>query len=167
SGVLWVGYRSGKILRLSDGKAQVLDDSAGVPAWANARPSLAMDSAGRVWLGMGDHLGMLRESRYVEVSRTPGSTFITASSGGGIWALCGSTLCLYDEKEGLKELGKLSGGQSMTGPMHLYEDRRGALWIGTGSGGLFRYDDQAFENVATPQARVTCIAEDAEGNVWA
>ena len=49
-GVLWLGYRAGPIVRIKDGIPQTFDGSGGFPQADSARPSLALDNNGVVWL---------------------------------------------------------------------------------------------------------------------
>lgn len=56
----------------------------------------------------------------------------------------------------------------------LMQDRLGFVWIGTQSGGLFRYDGYEAVNYthrvndlrSVPHSRVFCLMEDAEGRIW-
>src|SRR5581483_4430193 len=50
--------------------------------------------------------------------------------------------------------------------MAVMEDRTGAVWIGTATNGLFRYDGAAFQKIETSYTYVLCLAEDAAGNIW-
>ncbi|MGH9802722.1 MAG: ligand-binding sensor domain-containing protein, partial [Blastocatellia bacterium] len=54
--------------------------------------------------------------------------------------------------------------------LSLFEDHAGALWIGTQYGGLTRYANGTFKTFTTqdgfPDAFVTSIAEDGEGNLF-
>jgi len=52
-------------------------------------------------------------------------------------------------------------------PQILFEDRAGALWIGTAADGLFRFQNGSLEKVPTSQQSVYCLSEDREGNLWA
>ncbi len=52
----------------------------------------------------------------------------------------------------------------------LHVDRKGMLWIGTGEGGLVRYQDGRFHALATKgefsRMTVQAVCEDLEGNLW-
>src|SRR5581483_10133116 len=86
-------------------------------------------------------------------------------SGGGLWICSGSTLSRYVE-DNLEQQGTLPlrGHNEL---LRLFEDHTGALWIGTSSNGLFRFDGSQFQAIPTPQADITCVTEDGEGNIWA
>ena len=51
-------------------------------------------------------------------------------------------------------------------PNFLYEDRSGALWIGTSDSGLFLCDGEQCIHVNTSHYRILCITEDREGSLW-
>jgi signal transduction histidine kinase/streptogramin lyase len=46
------------------------------------------------------------------------------------------------------------------------EDASGAVWVGTSTSGLFRFDGRRFENVAISHREVFNITEDRENNLW-
>jgi len=51
---------------------------------------------------------------------------------------------------------------------HLYQDRRGIMWIST-NGGLCRYNGQTFQQYSHPQLKAKstgCIKEDVYGRIW-
>ena len=49
----------------------------------------------------------------------------------------------------------------------LFEDRSGALWIGTSTSGLFRYDGTNITRAETSHQSILSLTEDREGNIWA
>jgi ligand-binding sensor domain-containing protein len=53
--------------------------------------------------------------------------------------------------------------------LHIYEDRAGIIWFGTG-GGLSRYDGNSFRNFTTKEGHwnndITTIIEDKTGKLW-
>lgn len=53
-------------------------------------------------------------------------------------------------------------------PISVDADRKGSLWIGSGSDGLFRYrlSDQSLEHVPIPDETVSQVEVDDEDNVW-
>jgi signal transduction histidine kinase/ligand-binding sensor domain-containing protein len=166
-GALWIAYRSGAICRIADGKVTVLKADAGLPMLSGEQPSLAIDNTGQLWIATGTRLGVIRNGRFTEMVQAPSTSFLARARGGGLWVCSGFTLYKYTQQGGLKALADLPIHRPGTEPIRLFEDRRGALWIGTTTGGLFRFDDSGIENIATPQARITCLGEDREGNLWA
>ncbi|HEV3415195.1 MAG TPA: two-component regulator propeller domain-containing protein [Pirellulales bacterium] len=166
-GALWIGYRSGRICRIADGTVTLLKAEAGVPMLSGEQPSLAIDNTGQLWVATGTRIGVIRHGRFTGMVQAPSTSFVARARDGGLWVCSGFTLYKYTREDGLKRLADVPIHRSGTEQMRLFEDRRGALWIGTTTGGLFRFDDSGIENIATPQARITCLAEDQEGNLWA
>ena len=55
-------------------------------------------------------------------------------------------------------------------PTDIFEDSRGDVWIGTVSNGLLHYSAATgkIETIeGTPCRDISCIEEDAQGNIWA
>lgn len=53
----------------------------------------------------------------------------------------------------------------------LHEDERGQLWIGSETGGVFRFSDGKFISQKTPRnwtaTKISCLGSDAAGDLWA
>lgn len=84
---------------------------------------------------------------------------IWAATYQGLVRYTGATLDVFDPRNsGLRSAAITS----------LLVDRRGTLWVGTVTGGLYRRDGRAFVAVALPTADdpVTALAEDAGGALW-
>ena len=60
--------------------------------------------------------------------------------------------------------------QSRTRTRVLFTDSRGRLWIGTGTSGIYRYDQGAFVAIDSrnglPHPSISTICEDADGKIW-
>ena len=156
-GALWIGYRSGTICRIADGRVTVLKGDAGVPMLSGEQPSLAIDNTGQLWAAPGTRIGVIRNGRFTEIVQAPSTSFLARARGGGLWICSGFTLYQYTQQGGLKALADLPIHRPGTEQMRLFEDRRGALWSGTTTGGLFRVYGSAIETIATPQPLVTCL----------
>jgi signal transduction histidine kinase/streptogramin lyase len=52
-------------------------------------------------------------------------------------------------------------------PTAVFEDRTGAVWVGTSVNGLYRYDGIRFAREETSHEMILSLGEDNEGNVWA
>ena len=76
----------------------------------------------------------------------------------------GNHLFRFQEGTPPVDMGRLPSQSAAT---CLLVDRSGALWIGTVSDGLFRWQADAVERVPTSQQEITCLFEDLEGNILA
>ena len=89
---------------------------------------------------------------------------IAASQAGGLWLCAGVSLYKYDQGQPLKLIGTLPVPRQIrnrnTTPLTPFEDKRGSVWIGTTTDGLYHYDNPNFVKVGIPQVRVNCFAED-------
>lgn len=165
-GTIWVGTLDGHVIRWKDGRMIQFGREDGLNNHIGTRPSFAMDDRKQVWIADGDFLGVYREGRLVRVNEGLASPIAVASSrSGGIWIA------------GRDRLMKMVNGQFTTvsagfpwaagaAVRDLYEDRRGGLWLGTSTRGLFRLTDGIFHSVATSDRSISSIMEDREGNLW-
>ena len=97
-------------------------------------------------------------------------------SRGYMWFATNHGVCRYDGYKFTSFRNDPTDSSSLAGLLArvIYEDRSGALWIGTESGGLNRFNRQleTFEHILwTDSARgigtsVKTIAEDAQGRLW-
>jgi len=137
-------------------------DTSGIAA--TDRAGLARDDQGRVWGLLGGRLGQLHDGRF-EVRYTfdnlPG--LLAPAASGGLWMMNGSQLIRIREDRKPEVSCVLSPGIT---PVCLLEDRTGAIWIGTLSNGLIRYDGKETEVIETSHPHVTSLTEDREGNLW-
>jgi signal transduction histidine kinase/ligand-binding sensor domain-containing protein len=167
-GALWIGYHTNVVCRIKDGKATVFGPEAGIPKGLST--SLAVDSTGHVWLAEGDQVGVMRDGHFVKMFTGPGLSSLGAAQNGGLWVCAGLSLYKYDDGQPLKFIGTLPVPRQVrnrnTTPLTPFEDKRGNVWVGTLTDGLYRFANPGFEKIGIPQVRVTCFAEDHEGNIW-
>ena len=167
-GTLWIGYHANTVCRIKDGKATVLGADAGLPKGLTT--SLAIDTSGQVWLAAGDQVGVIRDGHFIKMFSSPAPSSLAPSQAGGLWVCAGVSLFKYDQGQPLKLIGTLPVPRQIrnrnTTPLTPFEDKRGGIWIGTTTDGLYRYDNPNFVKVGIPQVRVNCFAEDHEGNIW-
>ena len=167
-GNIWISDNAGAVFRIKDEKAQAFGITDGLSGQAICW--LATDSKGQLWFSQGGNVGIFRDGRFVKLADLgQQSARIHAARQGGIWLFAGSKLHRCHKDGGLLAAGelKLDAGQTEVTVTALYEDRAGGLWIGTSSGGLFRYDTQGFQSVGTSHPAIINVIEDAEGNIWA
>ncbi|MEY4938450.1 MAG: hypothetical protein RIQ93_185 [Verrucomicrobiota bacterium] len=129
------------------------------------RASLACDAEGRVWGALNGRVGWLQGGKFEQKFQLgTGDVTLAAARAGGLWACARSRLYRILPGGAVpEECITLPPGVR---PSSLLEDSTGALWIGTSTDGLFRYDGQRIEKVDTSHRNVSALLEDREGNLW-
>jgi ligand-binding sensor domain-containing protein/signal transduction histidine kinase len=170
-GDLWITYNTGKVIRYShDGKVDAFTAKDGLPKGDNIC-WLASGRDGTLWFAKGSQIGVFRNGRFNVLENFGSSALrIAAARSGGIWICAGQQVLKFDEGVETVELGKIipddADSRSSFEPSVLLEDREGALWVGTVSGGLFRCDSNAVTKVEVSNPAILSMAEDREGNLW-
>ena len=161
-GAIWIYDVRGNLLRIKDGEVSRYGADEGFPRGVLC--SLATDDQGRLWFARGRKVGVFRDGRFQTVLplRSDNMSLGTAS-GGGVWICAGSRLLKCDESGQVVESGQLPPGVV---PSVVFEDRAGAVWIGTTINGLFRYDASGIQSIPTSHGEIRCLTEDSEGNLW-
>lgn len=166
-GSLLIAYQNGLVQRLAAGRLAALSDGEGLPAGRD-RLVFANDGSGRLWFAKGNEAGVYHDGGFHARVRLPAPvTRLAVARGGGMWIACGLQLYRWAEGGSLQAAAAVPathGGAHVTA---LLEDRRGALWIGTSTSGLFRYDGAEFANIPVSHREVSNLREDREGNLWA
>jgi signal transduction histidine kinase/ligand-binding sensor domain-containing protein len=165
-GALWISYRGGPIRKVKDGRVFQFTASQGLPA-TFAGCFFTRDRDGRLWLVKNGQVLVWQKDHFdamAQVSDT--STRLAAARDGGIWICSGLELFHCDQSRRLTTVGRLSPESPGTYPTVLMEDRDGMVWVGTSSGGLFRYDGKGFELVPTSHRGIFSLLQDREGNLW-
>ncbi|HXE41703.1 MAG TPA: two-component regulator propeller domain-containing protein, partial [Candidatus Baltobacteraceae bacterium] len=136
--------------------------------------SLAKNTKGQIWFSKSGQTGQ----KNAQVGIYRGGHFetllnfgrpivrIAAASDGGIWICNGSQLLKYHEGEKPVEMGNYFPDRTII-PTALLEDDSGAVWIGTGDSGVFRFDDGNFQHIETSHPQISTLLQDREGNIWA
>lgn len=166
-GGIWIGDNGGTVFRIQGDESQLFGVAEGLSpsgvCW------LATDRTGRLWYSQAGNVGLFRNGRFVKLAGLgQQSARIHPARQGGIWLCADSQLyrCQPDGRlaaVGELELDAVPAEVTVTA---LHEDRTGGVWIGTSSGGLFRFDGQGFESVGTSHPNIINVMEDSEGNVW-
>ena len=165
-GAIWVCYNgTNTVSRIEDGVVRQFNVGDQWPPGALCW--LATDNQHRLWFAGGNHVGIFRDGSFQTLlTLNEPSARIAGRHSGGIWIGTATRLWKYTGEGGLEEVARLP--EPSEEPGILYEDRSGAVWIGTTSAnGLFRYNGRKFETVRTSPPSVNCLMEDAEGNMWA
>ncbi len=160
-GAIWIIY-SGTLCRIKDHQITRYTAQEGLPAGLNAW--VMSDVRGSIWFSKGGELGVIREGQLVSKLTFEESTVrMCASAKAGIWICAGARLLKYEEDREPVECQRLPGNAE---PQVLFEDRSGALWIGTMADGLFRFKGGVLEKIPLSHQSVSCLGADEEGNIW-
>lgn len=167
AGGIWIGDSSGSVLRIHDDTFQCFGTSDGLPGGGTCW--LATDTRGQLWFSQSGRAGIFRDGRFkplVTIGNSSGR--MAAARDGGVWMSSGLRLFRFREGGALEAVADLNteigGGDAVV--TALYEDKAHGLWIGTSSGGLFRWDSGAVAPIDLSHPNITNIAEDSEGNFW-
>jgi ligand-binding sensor domain-containing protein/signal transduction histidine kinase len=182
TGNLWIGTRRG-LARWTEGMLTTYTTADGLPS--NVIRALYEDRKGNLWIGTdGGGLARWRDGRFAVYGKKQGlmSDRVYAlyeDRSGTLWiGTYGQGL--YQLKDGrfigfsLEEGGLRRVGPGMGPPRGfvrvIYEDRQGALWIGTRRG-LYRLKEgndtfYTTRDGLSPGELVTSFHEDEDGTVW-
>lgn len=161
AGRIWLSYPS-TLFQISEGKISQVNKLEGSAVQRSSM--LARDSEGQAWLARGVEVGTLSEKGFqVLVTGKSPFTAIASATDGGLWLGQGAVLLRAGSNGTLEERARLDPKAEI---MSLYEDRSGAVWLGTKSRGLFLLREGSIESIPTTPATVQQILEDAEGNIW-
>jgi ligand-binding sensor domain-containing protein/signal transduction histidine kinase len=165
-GALWISYLdSGRVVRIAGDQVQSFSSADGLPGSGTCQ--LASDKHGQLWFAQAGQVGVFRSGRFVVLKNIHGQR-IAAARSGGIWiySLTQQQLLKYEEGKDPVNLGYLPVDRATVDATVIYEDRAGAVWVGTRQSGLFRYDGAGFTPIPTSHYEIRSITEDREGNLW-
>jgi ligand-binding sensor domain-containing protein len=167
-GSLWIGTQTAGLARLREGRLERFGARDGLAGdWIS---TLFEDREGSIWVGTQD-AGMvrLREADFSTLGVAEGLSHDSVESllqaaNRDLWlATDGGLDLLAGAKPPARKI--LSGP-----PMSLFQDRLGAVWIGTIGQGLWRWKDgvvQRFADGLPANTWFRAVAEDEEGTLWA
>ncbi len=162
AGVMWVAFSSG-LARIRDGKCERLGAAEGFPR-AGGGTQVVAGPDGRMWYARGKEVGFHKDGKLqAALTLSSEQVRICPSAQSGMWICAGSRLLRMREGREPEEVGKLPVA---LWPRVMFEDREGALWIGTATHGLFRFLDGIVEEIPTSHQEIECLLEDREGNLW-
>ena len=165
-GAVWVGYSDGTAGRVLAGKVSRFTAAEGL-AGASAC-ELACDATGQLWFAKSGRVGVWRGGEFVTLFRVPERGLqLTAAKAGGVWVCAGERVFRLVEGAEPEPLTHLVPDRPGVEARVIFEDRSGAVWVGTATDGLFRCDAMGAKRVETAHSEVVSLAQDAEGNVWA
>ena len=168
-GRMYVGTLGG----ISDWNGQSFDNSyAERNLYSNQINGMALDAANRLWLATFNGAVRLNEGSELTLSEQNGipenevlDVFLDKQDN--IW---------LGTKKGLVRVKNLAFSHFEPSeeldlyPTSLFIDSKNNLWAGSEMGGVLKYDGesfvQAFEDPDLNDHRISCITEDADGNLW-
>lgn len=95
----------------------------------------------------------------------PGIVRLAAAREEGVWIGSGAELFRHDGRT-FTAHGRFGPPGDGVAATTMLEDDTGAVWIGTGLNGLFRYLDGTFEEIAVSDRGISALLQDREGNLW-
>ncbi len=159
---LWMLGESGALYHAEDGRITHFGAEEGFPG--GGKPWIAADEAGELWYARGSNVGVVRDGTWRSRFRfDKGPIRMGTARGGGLWICAGPKVFKCSPVGEPVERAQLPESSKVT---MVFEDRAGALWIGTTADGLFRLDGDRLERVKTSHEEITCAMEDREGNLW-
>jgi signal transduction histidine kinase/ligand-binding sensor domain-containing protein len=167
-GALWAICGGSTVCRFKDGQVKKFTGQNGLPAAPRGGCSMAKDGKGRLWFATAGELDRYQNGRFEAILRvTEPDTPIRLATArdGGLWICTGFRILKYDGDKAV-ELGGVQPEEPGTEPTVLLEDRRGGVWIGTTSSGVFRWSTNGSEHLETSHGAISSLMEDREGHVW-
>ncbi len=162
AGAVWIAYQS-TLCRIKEGQVTRFGTTNGWPAGINAW--IATDAAGELWFSKGGQIGVFRGGELrTNLFCKESAVRLCGAASSGMWLCDGTRLLKYDGHLEPVELAVLPTNAE---PQIMFEDRAGALWIGTMADGLFRFKNGELKPIPTSHQSVYCLNEDREGNLWA
>jgi signal transduction histidine kinase/ligand-binding sensor domain-containing protein len=162
----WIAYETGELYFVNERRPTRFGAAEGLSE--EGRVCMALDHHGEIWLAKGGSVGTIRVGRFEkrrDFEDVPIS--LAESRHGGIWICAGSQLMKVDNSCKAVEERTLTAQFNNAEIAAMFEDRAGAVWIGTRSRGLFRVDESTCELIDTSHRQVLALTEDREGNIWA
>jgi signal transduction histidine kinase/ligand-binding sensor domain-containing protein len=172
-GTVWVGSDQGLaairgFTTSGAGRITLYTTQNGLPD--NLVFSIAEDKSGTLWVGTRQGVARKRQGEFVPVEGIPKNyvlcTFIDKNnelwtgSRAGLTHFDGHKFITYTTRDGLSSNNILS----------IYQDARGAMWIGTGGGGINRFEAGKFRSFRAKDGLgndgVWAIWGDSDGTLW-
>ena len=173
--VLWIGTSGAGLCEMKQGRIETVAASGSQPGSDNIN-CLAEDSTGRLWVGTSGGMLLYQDGKLLEdaalgnLVRAPITCLLRSRDGQAMW------ISSYTEGLAKYENGHLepcvgpAGHETIVGES-LLEDRQGRFWVGIGNGMVLCRQNGQWrifnESDGLPFAYITCLAEDADGTIWA
>jgi signal transduction histidine kinase/ligand-binding sensor domain-containing protein/CheY-like chemotaxis protein len=178
-GNVWLGYRNLGLARVREGQFASYTKKDGLADDYVA--AVLQDATGTLWIGTGKGLTAFRDGQLIRSLDVGLPNQLISALG--------------EDREGHLWVGAEAGLFRSTEPVHcsaracepqfiqvrpetfareyirvIYEDRHGAIWLGTNLNGVFKYDDEQLtsytEKNGLSNNAVRDLVEDRNGNLW-
>ncbi len=171
SGNIWAGIRAHKFFTIGGAGQHARDPFTAIPGIIRV---IFKEGERAIWVGsdsgLAEFRGRVHTRTYMVSDGLPNGSVQAIESGpnGGIWLGTRGGLARYVD-------GRIEKLDAPTGPrdawIHaLWQDKRGDLWIGTHTSGLYRLHHGRFSHYGTaeglPDERFFSILEDGSSNLW-
>jgi signal transduction histidine kinase/ligand-binding sensor domain-containing protein len=165
TGAIWVSYVDGGLTQIKNGYVTVYNDANGWHGVGTAY--LASDINGRLWFANRNQVGVFSDGKFQTIL-TFGQAVrcIGQRRQGGIWICVGHRIVSYEQGGEPEEFSRLSAEPNNSVGSVLFEDRDGAVWLGTAGNGLFRCTSTNTVQAPTSSYEIVCLTQDGEGNLW-
>ncbi|MCU0660921.1 MAG: ATP-binding protein [Myxococcota bacterium] len=173
-GALWLGTRSGGLTRYADGVFETYGKEQGL--LSPSVSAILEDARGRLWVGtLGSGLFLREGDLFVSQPKPPERVFedvydLLEDSAQRLWVASGDGVYSFTADHGVAQDFEVLRGLSSDKARVVFEDSRGAYWIGTYEGGLNRLSHGFIEHFGEPDGLVAkrffSIFEDSRGSVW-
>ena len=164
-GVIWLSDSQGVIFSVQKG---IVKKYGALNGLTEEGPCfLASDMNGLLWFSRAGKVGIFSNEVF-EIAFTLGksSAILHTACTGGVWLFADRQLYRVREAAEPQPFGNLLPVNAGVQVTSLYEDRKGRLWAGTPSDGLFYLDKQGWRRVLISHPSILSISEDSEGNIW-
>src|SRR5690606_15290796 len=153
-----------------DGRLDYIAPPPGIPLAASF-PRMAIDAAGRIWIGTMEGLVMRAPDgtwhRYGAAQGLPeGLVWPYLAADGTLWLAAGERVFRRSPAGRFRPVHALPGAGHFTS---MLQDREGGLWLGTENRGVARIGRHGIEWLGPERltgARIASLLEDAEGGIW-
>jgi signal transduction histidine kinase/ligand-binding sensor domain-containing protein len=164
-GAIWVANVDGTVCRIDGVKVRRFGSEDGLPAAGAC--CLSRDANKRLWWAKAGKAGFFDGTRFVtRFEQADRTIHLQARSQGGMWICAGDRFLWLGEDGKTHDMATIPPDTTVVRPTTLFEDRAGAVWLGTTAGGLFRCDGTNVSRVETSHRRIRTVSEDREGNIW-
>lgn len=167
SGGVWLGSDHG-LTHWKDGKTKTYTTRDGLPD--NLVFSVTENRSGTIWIGTRRGLASLRDGQ-ITIDKTIPQTFVLCTyvdRAGDLWV--GTRHGLTHFANGSARTYTTADGLSGGNIVAIYQDTRGAIWVGTGGGGLDRLEAGRITSYTVRNGLgsdiVLSISGEPDGTLW-